>query len=146
MKKLILLPALLLLVSLAFGQEATPVEGPSMKFEQEILDYGTIQQNADPYRVFSFTNNGTEPLVIKQAKGSCGCTVPTYPDKPVMPGQTAEIKVRYDTKRIGKFRKTVTLVTNADPATTVLTIFGEVLKPAPEGEGVPASTNNPFNN
>jgi hypothetical protein len=144
MKKIILLPALMLCAAFLFAQGT--VEGPGMKFEQEMLDYGTIEQNSDPFRVFSFVNNGNEPLVIKQAKGSCGCTVPTFPDKPVMPGEKAEIKVRYDTRRIGKFRKTVTLVTNATPPTTVLTIFGEVKKPAPEPEGVPSNSQDPFNN
>jgi len=115
------------------------IEGPAMKFEEEILDYGTIEQNADPYRVFKFTNNGSEPLVIKSAKGSCGCTVPTVPEAPVMPGESAEIKVRYDTKRIGKFTKTVTLITNAKPERKVLTIKGEVKK---EVEGVPTKQSN----
>ncbi len=148
MRQSILLFLFLGFTGFLMAQEATEqqVEGPGLQFEQEIIDYGTIKQNADPFRVFTFVNNGTEPLVIKQAKGSCGCTVPTYPDKPIMPGESAEIKVRYETKRIGKFRKTVTLVTNAKPATKVLTIFGEVQKPEAEPEGVPANSNNPFNN
>lgn len=104
------------------------VKGPKMVFEAEEVDYGTIEQGSDPYRTFSFTNNGTEPLVIMNAKGSCGCTVPTYPKEPILPGQTAEIKVRYDTKRLGPFTKRVTLTTNEGENTRVLTIKGLVEK------------------
>lgn len=107
--------------------------GPQMTFEATTVDYGTIEQNSDPLRVFTFKNDGTEPLVISNAKGSCGCTVPKYPKEPIMPGQEAEIEVRYDTKRIGNFSKTVTLTTNAtngdnvdNPGTFVLKIKGKV--------------------
>lgn len=120
--------------------------GPKMTFEKETVDYGTIQQSADPNRVFKFTNQGNEPLVITSAKGSCGCTVPTYPQEPILPGQTAEIKVRYDTKRIGKFTKTVTITTNEKANSThTLIIQGEVMMPQ-EQEGVPAKQSGVFNN
>ncbi|MEZ5004523.1 MAG: DUF1573 domain-containing protein [Chitinophagales bacterium] len=107
--------------------------GPQMNFDATTIDYGTIEQNSDPLRVFTFKNDGTEPLVISNAKGSCGCTVPKYPKEPILPGQEAEIEVRYDTKRIGNFSKTVTLTTNAtngdsvdNPGTFVLKIKGKV--------------------
>lgn len=119
--------------------------GPVMTFEKETIDYGVIEQNADPYRIFKFTNTGTEPLIIKNAQGSCGCTTPDWPQKPILPGETAEIKVKYDTNRIGKFSKRVTLTTNADPDTKVLTITGEVLK-KDQPAGVPSSKGNIINN
>jgi len=112
--------------------------GPDMSFESLEVDYGTIEQNSEPYRKFNFTNTGDEPLQITNAKGSCGCTVPEWPKEPVFPGESNEIKVRYDTKRIGKFVKRVTLTTNTATETYVLTIKGEVKAPAPEPEGVPA--------
>lgn len=151
MKKLFtLFMALGLATGFLFAQEAkeaaqTVEEGPVMVFEKETVDYGVIEKNSDPYRVFAFKNEGNQPLIIKSARGSCGCTVPTYPTEPIAPGESAEIKVRYDTKRIGKFRKTVTLTTNGNPATKVLTISGEVKKPSPEPEGVPVKKENPFN-
>ena len=111
--------------------------GPTMNLETIEVDYGVIEQNSEPYRVFKFTNDGDEPLQITNAKGSCGCTVPEYPKEPIFPGETSEIKVRYDTKRIGKFVKRVTLTTNEAVATRVLTIKGEVLKPAAEPAGLP---------
>lgn len=119
------------------SQKETPsvspaAKGPKMVFEKETVDYGTIEQGSDPYRVFSFVNNGTEPLVISNARGSCGCTVPTYPKEPIMPGAAAEIKVRYDTNRVGPFTKRVTLTTNEGENTRVLTIKGVVQKKVEE--------------
>lgn len=117
----------------------TAEKGPKMVFENETIDYGTIEQGSDPYRIFSFVNQGEEPLVITSAKGSCGCTVPTYPKEPIMPGQTAEVKVRYDTNRVGPFTKRVTLTTNEGENTRVLTIKGLVEKKAEE-PGLPENT------
>lgn len=95
-------------------------------FENDVHDYGTIKQNADGSCEFKFKNTGKEPLIISNAKGSCGCTVPTYPKEPIMKGQTAVIKVHYDTKRVGAFTKTVTITSNAKTDTKVLTIKGVV--------------------
>ena len=102
--------------------------GAEMTFEKTTVNYGNINQGDDPYRVFKFTNTGSEALIIKKAKGSCGCTVPTYPKEPIAPGASAEIKVRYDTKRIGKINKSVTLQTNA--GVKILKIAGNVKKKA----------------
>ena len=107
------------------------IANATIDFESKVIDYGLIENKSDGARKFVFTNNGTEPLVIKNAKGSCGCTVPTWPREPIAPGATAEIGVKYDTKRIGKFTKTITLTTNADKRPVILTIKGEV-KPAPK--------------
>ena len=129
----------------ATAADATPTAGATMVFETETIDYGVIEQGSDPYRIFKFTNTGDAPLVIKHAKGSCGCTVPTYPKEPIMPGETNEIKVRYDTNRPGRFTKRVTLTLNTGDAQKILTIKGEVKKKAPEPDGVPASENGLFN-
>ncbi|MGB2128019.1 MAG: DUF1573 domain-containing protein [Flavicella sp.] len=102
---------------------------PAFKFEQEVIDYGKIQQNADGNREFVFTNTGTSPLIISNVKGSCGCTVPTKPEEPIMPGETGTIKVKYATNRIGRFSKTVTITSNASEPKKVVRIKGEVLKP-----------------
>lgn len=119
---------------------AAQENGPVMTLETTEVDYGKIEQGADPYRVFKFTNTGKAPLVIENAKGSCGCTVPTYPKEPIAPGETAEIKVRYDTNRVGKFTKTITLTTNEAVQTRTLRVSGEVSAKPTEPEGVPAST------
>ena len=111
---------------------------PVMTIKETTIDYGSIEKGSEPLRKFGFTNTGTEPLVIKDAKGSCGCTVPNWPKEPVMPGESSVIEVRYDTNREGAFTKTVTLKTNEASDTHTLTIKGEV-KPGAKQESVPAS-------
>ena len=109
---------------------ASKVDGPGIVFETETIDYGTIQHNADGKREFVFTNNGNKPLIISNAQGSCGCTVPTWPKEPIAPGAKGVIGVKYATDRVGAFTKTVTLTTNATEASKVLTIKGNVLPDA----------------
>lgn len=134
MKKLVFIVALLAVASTWMA-----AQGPVMSLKTTEINYGVIEKGADPYRVFEFTNTGDAPLIISNAQGSCGCTVPTYPKDPILPGETAEIKVRYDTNRLGKFTKKVTLTTNETVPTRVLTISGEVLDKPAEPDGVPAS-------
>ncbi|MCB0570147.1 MAG: DUF1573 domain-containing protein [Phaeodactylibacter sp.] len=113
---------------------------PVIAFETMEIDYGTIPHNGEPYREFKFTNTGDAPLIISNARGSCGCTVPEWPKEPIMPGQSNVIKVRYATDRIGKFSKTVTLTTNDDEGQHVLRIKGEVLSDPPAEGSTPAPT------
>ena len=120
-------------------------KAPKMVFEAETIDYGKIKEGGEPYRVFKFKNVGDAELIITSARGSCGCTVPTYTEKPIKPGESGEIKVRYDTKRVGPFTKNVTVTTNEKENTHLLTIKGEVLK-AEEQQGVPTKTGGVFNN
>ena len=154
MKKIMSVFALVAAIcSFAVAQEVTPVtlapkqtSGAKIKFETETVDYGNVEQGADPYRLFKFKNTGTEPLVIKNAKGSCGCTVPTYPKEPILPGATSEIKVRYDTNRVGPFTKTVTLTTNINEEEIRLTIKGDVKAKPEQPAGVPQKEGGLFNN
>ncbi len=101
--------------------------GPVFEFEHEVINYGDIAKNSDGNRAFKFKNVGKSPLIIYTVKGSCGCTVPTKPDKPILPGETGEIKVRYATNRVGPFSKTVTVVSNAFEAKKILHVKGRVL-------------------
>jgi hypothetical protein len=125
-----------LLVFTAFGvnaQEATTPANPNapeISFESDVVDYGTIEHNADGNREFKFKNTGKEPLIITNAVGSCGCTVPTWPKEPIKPGATAVLKVKYATDRVGQFEKTITVTSNAKTASKVLKIKGTV-KPDP---------------
>ncbi len=118
--------------------ESPKIGGPVMTFEKTEVDYGTIAQGADPLRRFKFKNTGTEPLVIKDARGSCGCTVPSYKKEPIQPGETGEIEVRYDTQRIGDFQKSITINTNEGDQARVLMIRGKVNE-KPAEVGVPAN-------
>ncbi len=113
--------------SVVEAKSVTPsAKGAMATFEKVEMDYGKIKQGSEPLRVFSFKNTGSEPLIISGAQGSCGCTVPTYPKEPIMPGQSSKIEVRYDTQRVGPFTKSVTLTTNEANPTRVLTIKGDV--------------------
>jgi len=108
--------------------ETPKVEGAGMLFENETIDYGTLPHNADGKREFVFVNNGNKPLIITNATGSCGCTVPTFPKEPIAPGAKAIIGVKYATDRVGAFTKTVTVTSNAEgQASKILTIKGTIL-------------------
>ncbi|WP_395062900.1 DUF1573 domain-containing protein [Flavobacterium sp.] len=129
------------------------IEGAGMVFENETIDYGNIPHNADGKREFVFTNNGNVPLIIDSTQGSCGCTVPSKPEKPIQAGEKGVIGVKYATDRVGPFTKTVTVTSNAvgsnvtpmtTPSTTpggapvptgkstkIITIKGNVLPDAP---------------
>ena len=102
--------------------------GPVFEFENDVIDYGDIAANSDGNRTFKFKNIGKSPLIITAVKGSCGCTVPTKPEEPIMPGESGEIKVKYATNRIGPFSKTVTITSNAYEPTVILKVKGRVLE------------------
>ncbi len=99
----------------------------SLAFEEMAFDYGDINQDTENEHIFKFTNTGSEPLIITKAKGSCGCTVPEFPDYPIAPGETNVIKVVYKPgKQKNKQSKTVTITANTEPSTTVLRISANV--------------------
>lgn len=129
MKKLLIILFIGLVAIQSKAQDVNPDSiVPIFQFEEDVIDYGDIAENSDGNRVFKFTNVGKTPLIISQVKGSCGCTVPTKPEEPIMPGEMGEIKVKYATNRIGAFSKKVTITSNASEETKVLTIKGRVLK------------------
>lgn len=118
--------AVLFISSISFSQETANVG--VFEFETEVIDYGNIAQNADGKRVFAFKNIGSSPIIIKSVKASCGCTIPSKPEKAVLPGEAAEIEVTYDTKRVGGFSKTITIISNANEERKVVRIMGNVIK------------------
>ena len=148
MKNLFALALIFLLGSFtAIAQEngkSEIVDGPKMTFESTTVDYGTIEKDGDPIRYAKFTNTGTEPLIIKHAKGSCGCTVPTVPKEPIMPGESGEIKIRYATNRVGTINKTVRVTTNEGGQPHILRVKGKVLKEEAK-ESVPKNEDNMLN-
>ena len=115
---------------------------PEITFENDVHDYGTMKQGADGNCEFKFTNTGKEPLIISNAVGSCGCTVPTFPKEPIMKGQTAVIKVHYDTKRVGAFTKNVTVTSNAKTSTKMITFKGTVETTEQSDQTVPFKKDN----
>jgi len=121
MKKIIII-ALIAIVGFAQQSKAQA----KMEFKSETIDYGDILKGSDGVRIFEFTNTGDEPLIITQVKSSCGCTVPSKPDGPIAPGESSTISVKYDTKRVGPIRKTVTVYSNADEPIKSLKIKGKI--------------------
>ena len=113
----------------ATTEEASATSGAKIEFKEEVIDYGTIEKGADGVRKFEFTNTGTEPLIISRVYSSCGCTIPKKPEDPVLPGETGEIEVKYDTKRVGPIRKTVSVYSNAGPVPFPLKIKGTITGP-----------------
>ena len=116
---------LLIFAPLALGAQAS---GPMINFEIETIDYGEISKGSDGIRTFIFENTGNAPLEIQGVRSSCGCTIPKKPEVPIAPGDKGEITVRYDTSRVGVFRKTITVNTNVSAkAIIALKIKGNVL-------------------
>jgi hypothetical protein len=110
-------------------QSATTSKTTSIKWDEMAYNWGKIKQGEKMTHVFKFTNTGKEPLVIMDAKGSCGCTVPEKPQAPIEPGKTGEIKVVFDsTGKEGPNTKTITITANTEQPNMVLTIKGEVSK------------------
>jgi hypothetical protein len=104
--------------------------GPGIEFKVTDHDFGTIQQGGNGAFEFVFTNTGTDPLILSNVRSSCGCTIPEWPHEPINAGQSAAILVKYDTKRIGAFNKSISVFSNAGTEPIVLHISGTVEAPA----------------
>ena len=104
------------------------VSAQEFKFETETIDYGKIALGSEGKRVFEFTNVGDAPLIIKDIISTCGCTVPSKPEKPIMPGEKGEIEVSYDTKKPGGFSKAITIISNAKKSRKMIKIKGFIAK------------------
>ncbi len=117
------------------GQPVAEVPtGPltTINFAETTFDFGDVDDGETVTHLYKFTNTGKEPLVIKDAKGSCGCTVPKWPKTPIPPGEDGEIQVEFNSKgKSGKQTKRVTINANTDPAQTFLTISGNVIGKTP---------------
>lgn len=114
-----------------------------INFETDVIDYGEIAHGADGLREFKFTNTGNAPLIITKVYSTCGCTVPTPPKDPIMPGDSAVIKVKYKTNLPGgPIRKTITVYTNASKQPYTLKIRGTLL---PEKGALEKEESGPIN-
>ena len=124
MKKFYALVMIFMISFLGFSQNKKAI----ITFEKTVIDYGTVDKGANGVRDFVFTNTGDAPLIISNVKSTCGCTIPKKPEKPILPGESDKIQVKYDTNRIGVFRKTITVNTNAPSSPIIaLKIKGNVL-------------------
>lgn len=133
-----------------FSSLAQKASGPVFSAEKLEVNYGEVEYKGDGTREFVFKNTGTEPLLITNAKGSCGCTVPDWPKEPIRPGQTGVIKIKYDTTRSGPISKSVTVTTNEIESKDAngnpvyknhnVMVKGNV-KAAPTTDGLPTKSN-----
>lgn len=128
---------LLLVTIVAYAQNPVAVPAdtanmPMITFNKLVHDYGAINVNGNGDCEFEFTNTGKEPLVLTNVRSSCGCTVPSWPREPVLPGKTGVINVRYNTSRAGMINKTVSVYSNASNSPITLQIKGSVVAPPPE--------------
>ena len=148
MKKITILFAFLLatnfIISCADGKASTKVnkqnldtaktrdaeikqEVASISFDKKEYDFGTVNEGEIVETVFKVTNSGTTDLVITNATGSCGCTVPVWPKAPIKPGKTGDIAVKFNTSgKPNRQMKTVTLTANTESGREVLTLRGSV--------------------
>ena len=125
MKKLVLILGLMVT-----GLSANAQTGAKIEFKEETINYGEVYKGVDSgKRTFEFQNIGNEPLIIKDAKSSCGCTVPSFPKEPIAPGKKGVIEVQYNMNP-GPISKTITVETNAvnkENGMVALRIKGTVL-------------------
>lgn len=100
----------------------------SISFARYEHNYGNVAPESTNKTSFVFTNTGKEPLIISNATGSCGCTVPNFPKEPIMPGKTGKIDVEFKPSagQVGQQEKTVTVTANTEPAQTILKIKANV--------------------
>jgi hypothetical protein len=110
------------------------ISGPQISFDKDTHDYGEVFMHGDGNCVFTFTNTGNEPLLLTNVRAGCGCTVPQWPREPLLPGDSAEIKVRYTTlNRPHQINRSIVVSSNAtNKPTQVLRLKGSVIEPPPE--------------
>ncbi|MCS6991871.1 MAG: DUF1573 domain-containing protein [Chitinophagales bacterium] len=105
---------------------ATNPNAGEFKFETETYDFGKIPRGIPVTHDFVFTNVGKEPIIISNVQASCGCTTPSWPKEPILPGKTGVIKVQYNAASPGSFNKSITIMSNAKTPTKVLYVKGMV--------------------
>ncbi|MFI5161073.1 MAG: DUF1573 domain-containing protein [Sphingobacteriales bacterium] len=109
------------------GTTANAGDGPVMKFEKETHDFGKIKAGDKVTYEFKFTNTGKAPLIISDARASCGCTTPVWPHTPIKPGEASGIKVTFNSAaKMGLQDKQITITANTNPAQNIVHLIGEV--------------------
>ncbi|MDA3905411.1 MAG: DUF1573 domain-containing protein [Bacteroidales bacterium] len=133
MKKALFIFFVLLISGISVYAQNAPVaandkpNSPVILFEETLFNYGTIVQDGNGMHNFIYKNTGKEPLVLSRVRSSCGCTIPEWSRQPLMSMEQDTIKVKYDTHRIGRFSKTISVYSNAKDPMVVVRIQGEVV-------------------
>jgi hypothetical protein len=142
-KYFLLITAVLLLSAAAFAQgkheqlNPTPKpaatvnpNAPILTFTEQSYDFGTVVEGPQITHDFKIKNEGKEPLILSNVHASCGCTVPTWPKEPILPGKESVISATYNTSgRPGHFSKSITIESNSNGGNKIINITGEVIKP-----------------
>ncbi len=139
MKRIIALLVLTVFISGIYAQEkkddkstAPNPNAAQMNFKEESFNFEEIPEGPQATHEFKFTNTGKEPLILSNVRASCGCTTPSWPKEPVLPGKESAIVVTYNTQgRPGPFTKSITITSNASTPSKVIIIKGEVVKDDP---------------
>ncbi|MDC7996263.1 DUF1573 domain-containing protein [Altibacter sp. HG106] len=126
-------------VAAAADRDANAGKFPEMTFDETEFDFGTIDQGTNVEHTFTFTNTGEAPLVIVDAKSSCGCTVPEYTKEPVAPGATGEMLVKFNGSGKNQVSKTVTITANTQQGKETIKIKAFV-NPKEGTGGAPVQT------
>lgn len=133
MKKTLLFAVLILftfvLFSCKMGSGKNMSGNAGITFADTLIEFGQMEFDGQGDREFVFTSTGEAPLLLTHVRSTCGCTIPEWSKEPVNPGDTGRIKVSYDTRRTGRFKKSVYVYSNAIEGTRRLYISGEVLRP-----------------
>ncbi len=137
MKKFFAVITAVVFAGAAFAQNATEApanpNAPKIDFKEESYDFKEIPEGPQVTHEFKFSNTGKEPLILSNVRASCGCTTPSWPKEPILPGKDGTIVVTYNTQgRPGPFTKSVTISSNSDTPNKIIIIKGDVIKEDPE--------------
>ena len=114
----------------ASSEEINKEDLPVMTFTEEYYDFGEITQGEKVHHAFKFTNTGKTDLIIASANASCGCTVPTWPKKPIKPGEEGVIEVVFNSdNKSGQQNKQITVIANTQPGTNIVALKGNIIAP-----------------
>lgn len=122
-----------------------PQNGPEITFEKLVHNFGELIQGDPAEYAFKFTNTGKQPLILSDVRSSCGCTVPTWPRNPILPGASEVITVKYNSNIVGQINKQVTITSNAANSPTVIRITGNISKMPSEVLPFQQQTSAPVN-
>ncbi|NLL28327.1 MAG: DUF1573 domain-containing protein [Bacteroidales bacterium] len=126
MKK-IFLNFLILFLPLFYASAQSNTSGPVISFEKTTHDFGNVKKGNDVSFDFVFTNTGKQPLFLSEPRSSCGCTVPSYPKEPIMPGQKKNIRITFTADKEGAFSKQVSVLSNAENSPVIIIVKGNVI-------------------